>query len=387
MSTASNSTFKPHRRILKQGLRWGAMAATTIAFVGLMAAGITGLHRMANATAPVTPSAPVPVRAEAISAVSGYRIQEHFVGRLEPARRTRLAFEQSGIVTEILVDEGNTVKAGDRIARLDTAKLDAERSMLTARRRQLEAQLGLGELTLKRKKRLMASGHETVERHDQARFAVAGLKAAIENIDASLKSIDVDIAKSVLLAPFAGRVGERMIDEGAVVSPNMAVVDLLEADRRQVRIGLSVEASAKLMHERTYMLTGNGRTYSARLVAIRPDLSSSTRTVTAVFDVRMAAGLPFGEVMELALDRFVTEQGFWVPLTALHEGVKGLWTVYTLKSSDNASTVQRQVVEVLHTERAKAFVRGTLRDGAMLVLDGTNRIVPGQQVALASSKR
>lgn len=372
--------------MLKRTVRWGAMAAVTATFVGLMVVGITGLHRMANATAPVNAAAPLPVRAETVSAVSGYRMRERFVGRLEPARRTKLAFEREGLITEVLVDEGDVVKQGDKIARLDTAKLNTERSRLTARRRELEAQLGLAELTLKRKKRLMASGHETVERHDQARFAVAGLLAAIENVEASLTSIDVDLAKSVLVAPFDGRIGARMIDEGAVVSPNLPVVDLLEVDRRQVRIGLSVEASSKLAHGKSYELTGNGGSYQAQLVTVRPDLSASTRTVTAVFDVRHAGRLPFGEIMELALDRFVEEPGVWVPLTALHEGVKGLWTVYTLKSSGAEQTVQRQVVEVLHTERARAFVRGTISDGAMLVLDGTNRVVPGQQVVLASSR-
>ena len=93
--------------------------------------------------------------------------------------------------------------------------------------------------------------------------------------------------------------------------------------------------------------------------------------------------LPFGEVMELALDRHVSEPGFWVPLSALVEGRKGLWTVYTLGNSDGDSVVRREAVEILHTERTRAFVRGTIEAGAQIVLDGTNRVVPGQRVALA----
>lgn len=387
MSTQSNSISDHPERTVKRAVRWAAMGATALTFIGLMAAGVVGLHQMANATAPVEAAPPLPVRADTVSMSQGYRIRERFVGRLEPARRTELAFERSGLVIEILVDEGDVVNAGDPIARLDVAKLQAERSMLAARRRQLEAQLGLAELTLNRKKRLLASGHDTVERHDEARFALAGVVAAIENVDASLKSVDVDIAKSVVSAPFAGRIGARMVDEGAVVSPNLAIVDLLEVDRRQVRIGVSVAASAKLTQSRHYSLTGNGHTYAARLVAVRPDLSTSTRTVAVVFDVENAGNLPFGEVMELALDRFVAEQGVWVPLSALHEGAKGLWTVYTVKPSGADTLVKRQVVEVIHTERARAFVRGTLNDGAMLVVDGTNRIVPGQRVVLATAKR
>ena len=383
MSMDSNSTNETSRRMLKRGIRWAAMGATALTFVGLMAVGISSLHRMANATAPVEAAPPVPVRAETVTASLGYKVREHLVGRLEPARQTRVAFERSGLVTEVLVEEGDIVAEGQPIARLDTAKLLAERAQLVARRGELEAQKGLAELTVDRKKRLMDTGHGSVEQYDEARFELARYVASIENVDASLRSLDVDIEKSVLRAPFAGRVGARMVDEGTVASPNLPVIDLLEAERRQVRIGVSVQASSKLTQDRIYTLSAAGRSFSARLVVVRPDLTTSTRTVSVVFDVDGAVDLPFGEVMELALDRHVSEPGFWVPLSALVEGRKGLWTVYTLGNSDGDSVVRREAVEILHTERTRAFVRGTIEAGAQIVLDGTNRVVPGQRVALA----
>ncbi len=369
--------------MLKRSIRWAAMGATALTFVGLMAGGIAGLHHMANATAPVEATPPVPVRAETVSSAQGYTVRERFVGRLEPARQTRLGFERSGLVTSVLVEEGDIVRQGEPIAQLDTAKLLAERGMLSAQRRELEAQKRLAELTVERKKRLMDGGHGSIEQHDEARFGLARFVAAIENIDASIKSLDVDIEKSVLRAPFTGRVGARMVDEGTVASPNLPVVDFLEAERRQVRIGVSVEASSTLTQDRTYTLSAAGRTFAATLVVVRPDLSSSTRTVSAVFDVEGAADLRFGEIVELALDRQVAEPGLWVPLSALVEGRKGLWTVYTVDTSNGEQVVQREAVEILHTERARAFVRGTVTPGAQIVLEGTNRVVPGQRVAVA----
>jgi RND family efflux transporter MFP subunit len=369
--------------MLKRSIRWAAMGATALTFVGLMAAGIAGLHHMANATAPVEAVPPVPVHAETVTSAPGYTVHERFVGRLEPARQTRLGFERSGLVTHVLVEEGDIVEKGQPVARLDTAKLLAERGVLDAKRRELEAQMRLAELTVERKKRLMDTGHGSVEQHDEARFGLARFVAAIENIDASIESLDVDIEKSVLRAPFAGRVGERLMDEGTVASPNLPVIHLLEAERRQVRIGVSVEASSKLTRDRTYSLSAAGRAFSAKLVVVRPDLSTSTRTVSAVFDVEGAEHLPFGEVMELALDRHVSEPGVWVPLAALVEGRKGLWTVYTVAVADGERVVKREAVEILHAERARAFVRGTLASGAQIVLNGTNRVVPGQRVAVA----
>lgn len=383
MSKAGDTTDNGARRSLKRTLRWAAMGATAFTFVALMAAGITGLHQMADAAAPVEAAPPVPVRAETIRLSEGYVLKTRYVGRLEPARETRLAFELSGLVTEIVVDEGDAVAAGEVIARLDTAKLEAERGRLQARRHELEAQLALANLTVERKKKLMQSGHGSVEKYDEARFAVDGLKASLENVDASARVLDVDIAKSVLRAPFSGRVGTRLVDEGAVVSPSHPIVHLLEAEKRQVRIGVSVVSSSALTPERRYALSADGRTYSARLISVRPDLSAATRTVSALFEVDGAGELPFGRIMQLALDQRVDEPGYWLPMEALVEGRKGLWTVYTLDGS-GSPVVRREAVEVLYAERDRAFVRGTITAGTRVVLDGTNRVVPGQRVALAA---
>ena len=383
MSKAGDTTEIGARRSLKRTMRWTAMGATAFTFIALMAAGITGLHHMADAAAPVEATPPVPVRAETVQPSTGYVLKNRFVGRLEPARETRLAFELNGLVTEILVDEGDAVAAGDAIARLDTARLEAERVRLEARRHELEAQLALADLTVERKKKLMQSGHGSVEKYDEARFAVDGLKASLANVDASVKLLDVDIAKSVLKAPFAGRIGSRLIDEGAVVSPSLPIVHLLEAEKRQVRIGVSVVSSSALTPERRYALSADGRTYSARLISVRPDLSAATRTVSALFEVGDAGALPFGRIMQLALDQRIDEPGYWLPMSALIEGRKGLWTVYTLDPS-GGPVIRREAVEVLYAERGRAYVRGTITAGAMVVLDGTNRVVPGQRVALAA---
>ena len=380
------TTEKPEKRsALRTGLKWAGMGTTALVFIGLMGAGISGLRMMASANAPAEAAPPIPVAAQPVQTAKGYTVKERFVGRLEPARQTQLAFERAGLVQKIMVDEGGVVNEGDIIAHLDTAKLRAERDRLRARRRQLESQLGLAKVTISRRERLLKTGHDTVERYDQARYALDGVVAEIESVDASLKSVGVDITKSVLHAPFAGKVGARMIDEGAVVSSGTGVMDLLETGHRQVRIGVSVDASNDLEIGGSYSLSAGERPLSGKLVALRPDLSTGTRTITALFDIEQAEQVPFGEIIELALERFVAEPGLWVPVDALSEGRKGLWTIFTVRDGEEGRTVAREAVEVIYAEQSRAFVRGTLTGGAMVVVRGNNRIVPGQRVALATA--
>ena len=74
------------------------------------------------------------------------------------------------------------------------------------------------------------------------------------------------------------------------------------------------------------------------------------------------------------------ERGFWMPTEALAESQRGLWSAYTLKSQDNMYVLERRPVELLHIETDRAFVRGTLEHGDVVVAGGLHRLVPGQMV-------
>lgn len=363
--------------------RGTAMVLTGLTFIGLMGAGIAGLHIRASAEAPPEANPAVTVSYLTARFEDGYIVTERFAGRLEPARQTRLAFERAGLVTEILFDEGDRITAGTVVARLDTAQLKARRAQLLAQRRELQARLDLAKVTLTRQQSLQSKGWQSVQRFDEARFSVAELTASIARVNATIRSVDIDLEKSEIRAPFAGTVAARSIDEGAIVSAGTAVLELLEADVRQVRVGVSVAAAEALSTDQIYSLRSGGRTYPGRLISKRADLQTGTRTVTALFEARSATDVPFGDIVELALERRVKSRGAWLPTTALSEGRKGLWTVLTVVERDDKPVVAREAVEVLHVEAQRVFVRGTLSQGARIVLDGTNRVIPGQRVALA----
>ena len=64
-------------------------------------------------------------------------------------------------------------------------------------------------------------------------------------------------------------------------------------------------------------------------------------------------------------------------LAALTESDRGLWGVYVV---NDQSRVERRLVEIIHTESERAYVRGTLENDDRIVRTGVQRIVPGQQV-------
>jgi len=105
--------------------------------------------------------------------------------------------------------------------------------------------------------------------------------------------------------------------------------------------------------------------------------------VVILLEVKGAEDIPFGEIVELVVERPVLAHGAWLPISALREGAKGLWTVLTVVMREDGPSIAREAVEVLHVEQGRAFVRGNLAKETRIVVNGTNRIIPGQRVALA----
>jgi membrane fusion protein, multidrug efflux system len=372
----------PRRPLVRHALR-AAVAVATLAAIGL---GAALLHDRAGAGVAANEPTPIGLRTLLLRPEPGYAEPRRFAGRVEPARSAALAFERAGRVDAVLVDEGARVTAGQPLARLDTAALATERARLAAVRRQLDAAVELARVTAERQAALTdraASG----QRRDETRLALAEAEARRAEIEAQIARVALEIDRSTLRAPFAGRIAERRIDEGAIADPGAPALTLLETSRPRARIGLPPDLAATLAPGDRHDLAVGGATRPARLVALRPDIDPASRTVAALFELDGDAPAPFGDLAVLALDIPRAAPGAWVPLTALVEGSRGTWTVYALAEDPGASpeptaTIAREAVEILTVDGERAFVRTALPPSARIVADGTHRVRPGQRVPL-----
>ncbi|MES0880449.1 efflux RND transporter periplasmic adaptor subunit [Roseibium sp. SCP14] len=378
------------RGAMKRFGRWGVSLATFSLNVGIAAAavliGITTIQMRAEEKPKIeaSPLVQVPVTRPEYS--PGYDVAHSFVGRVEPGRQTDLGFELSGTIDRITVDEGDVVRKGDVIAELDRRTLEAERRRQLANRLATESDRELAVLTLGRQQKLKDGGHVSAQILDQARLTVSRLDATLAQIDATIEAIDINLDKSVLTAPFDGIVGERLLDEGATVSPGMPLLKILEATSPTVRIGLAPEVVDRLDRDDKFEVRVSGEAYAARLSGLRPDLQTSTRTIETLFEIDLGSGpARFGRLAELTLPERIETEGFWVPTAALKEGPGGLWTVLAVVEEDaqeggDTFTISREAVEVLHAGAVRSFVRGTITRDTRIVTEGVHRVVPGQSV-------
>ncbi|MEM7643688.1 MAG: efflux RND transporter periplasmic adaptor subunit [Pseudomonadota bacterium] len=359
----------------------GRLTLTLIFVAAAAAALVTGRGVLADRAAarPAPDAAPAtPVTVQQIEMQDSHLVTRRFSGQVEARQDTALAFERSGTISDILVREGDTIVEGQPIARLDIRLLQAERTRLEASRAAMVAQIELARRTNERQAELRERGFATDQRVDDTSLTLTRLEAEIAGIDASLMAVDVNLSKSVLVAPFTGTIGTRALDAGAVASPGVAVVSLLEGGAPRFRAGLDPTLAADLTIGQTVTIRLSDQDQTAVLAQLTPDLDPVTRARIAFFDIQGATPPP-GATGEVLLTQAIAKPGAWVPLSALRQGPRGTWLLMTVQDG----MVGTEAAEILHLDSDRAFIRGTFTDGQSYLPGGTHRVVPGQPVTVS----
>ena len=365
---------------------WAFAGVFLTAVTGLGAAGVMALQVNAatNPEGPVRPT--LMVSTKPVQLVDHYVEKVSFLGRVEPARETRPAAERAGLLVEVLVEEGDQVGAGQVLARLDVRSLELSRDRLFAERDSILADIELAKRTTDRRAKLVDEGWSSSQTYDEARFSLTSLTARHDAIYAQIAQIELDLEKSVIIAPFAGTIASRMADEGTVIAAGTALMRLQETGRPQARIGVTSDRVSTLLAGGRLDLVYQGQQLPGRIVAVTPDLEVATRTIPVLIDIISDTPLAMGQVIRLNLDRRIDARGAWVDLAALQEAERGLWSLMTVTPGDGEHMIERESVEILHIQDNQAFVRGTFKNGAQVVDHGGHRISAGQVVVLAGDQ-
>jgi RND family efflux transporter MFP subunit len=357
--------------------------AVTLMVCGAAAAAVIGGYSLIAATGGAVPgvTAPrTPVGVMSVELTPGYTVTRRFTGQVEAAARTDLGFELGGRITQVLVEEGDVVVAGAVLASLDTSALIPERAALEAELAALAADAELARLTLARNDALTERGFRSVAAQDDARLTLARAEAGMAAARARIAGVDVRLEKSVLTAPYPARIGPRMADPGQTASAGQTVLVLFDTQPARARVGLPPELAAGLaVGDSVTVALGNAE-LAATIRQIRPDLDTNTRSRSVVVTLPAGAESVLGDTVALLLTQTIEEPGFWAPLSALREGVRGSWSVMALETTAQGDRTLPAAVEVIHSDGARVFLRGDLPPGARIVAEAPDRVAPGQLV-------
>lgn len=293
-----------------------------------------------------------------------------------------------GVLTQVLVKEGQWVKQGDLLATLDDRAIRANLDQARAQLGQTQAQLQVGNVNLKRYQLLSSDDGVSKQTLDQQQALVNQLQATIKGNQAAIDNAAVQLSYTQIRSPVSGRVGIRNVDPGNLVrtSDTQSLFSVTQIDPIAVEFALPQQQlpvlqgllnSATPAEVETYLDADGERSLLAKghLMLIDNQVSATTGTVRvkAEFDNRDARLWP-GQLVTVRLRTAVDEDALAVPPPVVQRSIDGHF-VYRL----DGNKVSAVPVKVVYQDSTLNVIAG-VKAGDRLVLDGQSRLKPGSTV-------
>jgi membrane fusion protein (multidrug efflux system) len=344
-----------------------------------------------------------------------YRPEVTAVATLEAWRKVTLRAEAPGRVRRLGPNVGERVSQGRLLVQIDSAT--AWRAYKTSRVRiqQARVQLDLAKKTFARMKQLRSTGDVSQAQYDQALNAQQAARAALALARAQTAQSRQSLSQYRITAPFDGVLSRRDVELGDYLSPGAATYTLVEMHRLKLVVGLAPQAAAQLQPgDRAWVhLAGEAAATAdagasappqtdaarpktrcpARVHLVRPVANETTRRVEVELVVpNPERTLKPGTVARVRIPLGKTQRKLLVPLDAVVErmGKKYVYLVQNGRAQRVRVVLgisQRNRVEIrlpsAPTENSGG--RKSIRPGALLVVDGVERVVAGKPVVFAQA--
>ncbi|PKN19556.1 MAG: efflux RND transporter periplasmic adaptor subunit [Deltaproteobacteria bacterium HGW-Deltaproteobacteria-3] len=312
-------------------------------------------------------SQPLPVAQVRVITVAGQAAQrqKEVAGAVESLQRATIGAKISGPIEEMPVELGSAVKKGALLARISAGEIAARLS-------QAETQFGQAQRNLDREKRLLAqdaSTRETVKSLEDAyRMAEAGLREARAMRDYTL-----------ITAPFAGIISQKMANAGDLATPGMPLLVLENTGQLQVVAAVPEGAALKIKKGDALAVTVPAAEFSQTGTVSEIGPSADTASRTALVKIRVHGGdsLRPGQYARVALPGGDGVNTLLVPETALFRfgQMERIFVIHN-------NTAQLRLVRSGEHREGQAEILTGLNGGEQVVIQGGERLVDGQPVTI-----
>lgn len=277
-------------------------------------------------------------------------------GKTMPFEQVSLYSEVNGRVKKIHFTEGNLVKKGQLLVTVDTDILQAEKSKLAV-------DLELAKKDETRKETLLESEAGTQEALEQSSSRVNSLKAQIQ-------SLDVQIAKGRITAPFEGTVGLRQISEGAFITTNDLITVLAQTSQLKVDFSIAQRHAHKVEKGQKVTLRPpsdslNPTPVSATVYATSPVINENTQMLNVRAKIDNGKDIVAGGFVNVDYNLGETPNSISVPTEAIVSVIDGqiVWAF------ENGKAVQRRV-NIGNRSSSKVQIFGEVKPNDTIVLTG-----------------
>jgi membrane fusion protein (multidrug efflux system) len=325
-----------------------------------------------------------------------------FTGRIEAQYRVELRARVTGFLQERLFREGQEVKAGDLLFRIERAPFEAQLEQARAVLASAEATATNARVSLQRAQELRTTGAGTQAALDTALANQRTSAAGVLNAQALVRIAEINLGYTGITAPVDGKIGRATYAIGNVVSPTLTdpLATIVSQDPMRVSFTVSQRQVLELRNRyerrggpdavvvRIRLPDGSAYAEAGRIEFVDPqvDRNTDSQLVRALIPnpIRAAARPGSPGDRELVDGQFVTVsvegaepvQAIVVPRAAVLQDQGGTF-VFVVGEGNRA---ERRNIGLGRSTAAEAVVERGLEGGETVIAEGLQRVAPGQPV-------
>lgn len=369
------------------------MITAVAGIAAILLLGTAGMIYRAEGQAPAARPAPRPV--PVLTSLAEARDVPHIgevVGTLQPLQAVLLRAQVDGILMEVLFKEGDFVRRGQVLARIDDRPFKAALAAAEAQLARDKAQLRAAELDLNRARTLLQKSAGSQQVVDQQTAAVDQIKAAVALDEANVEAANINVSYTEIVSPIDGRIGIREIDPGNLVrqSDTSGIVSITQVSPLSVVFAVPQQVYAAMReHARrpggatveivervssATLATGEIVSFDNRI-----DTATGTARIRAVFDNSDEKQTP-GAFVAVRIVTGMSAGAVVVPKLAVRPGMEGDF-VYRVREG----AAERVPVKVGYSNDELAVIASGVSAGDVIVTDGYSRLRDGAAVAASAA--
>ena len=306
-------------------------------------------------------------------------------GELRAASEATVRAELGGSMLQVVVDEGQPVRKGALLGRIEASTLDDARRSAESVVRNAESQLAVARREAERTTQLVAAGALAARDAELAAANVTAAEAQVADARARLTTAQKQLGDAIVRSPIDGIVGDRAVNTGDVVSVGTALFTIIDPSSMRLEASVPSEdiAALKLGAAVQFNVRGYEQPFDGRIDRISPQADPTTRQVPIFVSVANAGGRLVAGLF--AEGRVVTSQaeGLVVPLNAVNTTEAAPWVLRVKAGTTEKVTVSLGLRDP-RTERVQ--ILSGVSEGDVLLRGAAQGITPGTPVNVGAAK-
>ncbi|WP_373325556.1 efflux RND transporter periplasmic adaptor subunit [Sporomusa paucivorans] len=303
-------------------------------------------------------------------------------GTLEGQISATVSAKISGRVEQVLVQEGQTVKAGQPLVKLETVELinTARQAGDSVRKAQVNYELALNDFN--RYKRLADIGAVSEQQLDNAKAKLKSAEADVSSATANQSSAEQQFSYGVISSPVDGVVANKTVTVGQVVSPGAALMVVQDIDQIYAVIPVEQKDLGRVNIGQKAHVTIDAypdKVFTGVVDVMNPDAGSASRMFRTKIKIDNAGGeLKSGMFANVQLVTGESIQALTVPQAAVIQR-QDAYYVFTL---ENGKAV-RKPIEIGEVTGSTIVVKSGLEAGEQVIITSVSRLHDGDAVRVA----